>query len=166
MQNKTVSIYPLVHEPRVPKVGAVVTGQVTKLQSKTAIIRIFRINKEKLSGHFSGLLYISDVSKSYIDTIHDVCKSGDIIRAKVISIKNRNNHLSTADRNLGVIHAFCSRCGHILEQKGYTMNCPNCRKIEKRKTAIDYGKIDYVEGRISNANQDSKTDKKRIKIKN
>jgi len=139
LQNRTVSIYPLVRGVKVPKTGSVISGQVSKLQNKTAIIRIFKIGKENLSGVFSGLLYISDISTSYVDSIYDACKPGDIIRAKVISEKNRIYHLSTIDKNLGVLYAFCSRCGHLLQQKRYRMHCPNCGKIEKRQIAIDYG---------------------------
>jgi len=140
LQNKTVSIYPLVRGARVPKVGSIVVGQVLSLQNKTAVVRIFKMGKENLSGSFSGLLYISDVSNSYVDSIYDACKPGDIITAKVISQKNRVYHLSTTDKNLGVLYAFCSRCGHMLQRKRYKMYCPNCGKIEKRRIALDYGK--------------------------
>lgn len=143
LQNKTVSIYPLVRGAKVPRVGSIVTGQVSNLQNKTAIVRIFKIGKEHLSGIFSGLLYISDISTSYVDSIHDACKPGDIIRAKVISEKNRIYHLSTTDKNLGVLYAFCSQCGHMLHQKRYSMYCPNCGKIEKRRIAVDYGKAGF-----------------------
>ena len=140
LQSKTVSIYPLVREVRVPKTGSIITGQVAKLQNKTAIIRIFKVGKEYLSGVFSGLLYISDISTSYVDSIHEACKPGDIIRATVISEKNRVYHLSTTDKNLGVLYAFCSRCGHMLQQRRYRMHCSNCGKIERRRIALDYGK--------------------------
>jgi exosome complex component CSL4 len=147
MQNKTVSIYPLVRGARVPKVGSIVTGQVSSLQSKTAIVRIFKIGNEQLTGVFSGLLYISDVSRSYVDSIHDACKPGDIIRARVISETNRVYHLSTVDRNLGVLHAFCSQCGHALGQKRYRMFCPSCGRIEKRRIAADY-EVSSQEGEL------------------
>ncbi len=140
LQNKTVSIYPLVRGARVPRIGSTVTGQVLNLQNKTAIIRIFKIKNEQLSGAFTGLLYISDISTSYVDSIHDACKPGDIIRAKVISETNRLFHLSTTDKNLGVLYAFCSRCGHNLQQKRYKMYCDSCGNTEKRRIAVDYGK--------------------------
>jgi exosome complex component CSL4 len=76
----------------------------------------------------------------YVDSMFDVCKPGDILRAKVISEKNRVCHLFTKDKNLGVVYAFCSQCGYTLELKRQTMVCPRCGKIEKRKTALDYGK--------------------------
>jgi exosome complex component CSL4 len=140
-QNRTVSVYPLVRIAKVPRVGNIVIGQVRRLLSKTAIVRIFNIGGEPLTGVFSGLLYISDVSTAYFNSINDACKPGDIIRAKVISVKNQITHLSTTDKDLGVLYTFCSRCGHMLDRKRYTMSCPRCRNVEKRRIAPDYGNI-------------------------
>jgi len=138
--NKRVSVYPLVRGATVPKVTSTVMGQVGNAQSDNVLVRIFKIGSKKLSGVFTGILHISDVQERYVDSMNDVCKPGDIIRAKVISEKNQIYHLSTTDKNLGVLYAFCSRCGNLLEQKRYEMRCPKCGNIEKRKTAVDYGK--------------------------
>ena len=140
VQNKTVSIYPMSRGVRVPRTGGLVTGQVLNLQNKTANVRIFKVGTEPLSGVFSGLLYISDVSPSFIESLSDACKPGDIVRAKVISERNRVYHLSTADKDLGVLYAFCSRCGHMLQQKRYRMYCPDCGNEERRRVAGEYGK--------------------------
>ena len=140
LTNKRVSVYPLVHKARVPKIGSIVTGQVSTIQTENASIRIFEIDNKQLSGSFTGVLHISDVQLSYVESMFNVCKPGDIIRAKVISEKNQVYHLSTKDKNLGVVYAFCSRCGYALESKRQTMYCPRCGKIEKRKSALDYGK--------------------------
>jgi len=138
--NKRVSVYPLVPGAKVPKVGTVVLGQVSNAQTQNATVRIFQIDKKQLSGVFTGILHISDVQLRYVESMFDVCKPSDIIRAKVISEKNRTYHLSTKDKNLGVVYAFCSNCGYALELKRQSMYCPRCRHIEKRKTALDYGK--------------------------
>jgi exosome complex component CSL4 len=140
MLNRKVSVYPLVNEPTVPKIGAKVVGQVGNAQSDNVLVRIFRVGPRKISGVFSGILHISDVEDRYVDSMSDVCKTGDIIRARVISEKNQIYHLSTVDKDLGVVHAFCSRCGNLLEQKRREMHCPRCGNIEQRKTALDYGK--------------------------
>jgi len=137
--NKTVSVYPLAHVVAVPRTGSTVTGQVTSAQSKKAVVRISEIGKKGLSGFFTGILYISDVSPNYVETMFDACKAGDIIRAKVVSEKNRTYHLSTAERSLGVIYAFCSRCGHVLTRGRRDLQCPTCGKFERRKIASDYG---------------------------
>jgi exosome complex component CSL4 len=138
--NRRVSVFPLVHGARVPRVESIVIGQVSSVQTQIATVRIFKIGKRFLSGFFTGLLHVSDVHLRFVESMFDVCKPGDILRAKVISEKNRAYHLTTKDKSLGVVYAFCSQCGEVLELKGRGLQCPRCGKIEKRKTAIDYGR--------------------------
>jgi len=139
MLNKKVSVYPLIPAVSVPRTGSVVMGQVLDVKSKTAVLRILKVGNRPLSGFFTGVLYISDVSQSYVETMFNACKTGDIMRAKVISEKNRTFHLSTAENNLGVVDAFCSQCGHVLLLRGLRMSCLKCGNIEKRKVTSDYG---------------------------
>ena len=141
MLNKRVSVYPLINGAVVPRVGTIVVGQVGNAQSDNALVRIFEVGaKKKMSGVFSGILHISDVSDRYVNSMGEVCKPGDIVRAKVISEKNQIFHLTTNDKNLGIVHAFCSICSTLLEQNRGEMHCPKCGSIERRKTAFDYGK--------------------------
>jgi len=138
--NKQVSVYPKAHVVNVPRVGSTVIGQVAEVQSKQAPIRIFQVGDRLLTGFFSGLLHIGDVSQRYVESMYEVCKAGDIVRAAVVSEKNRVIHLTTNDKDLGVIYAFCSHCGHSLAQKRFIMRCPECGNSERRKTSADYGK--------------------------
>lgn len=138
--NKRVSVYPIIHGAIIPKVGSIVLGQVSNVQTENAGVRIFKIGNKSLTGFFTGILHISDVQQTYVKSMFDVCKPGDIVRAKVISGKNRVYHLSTKDKELGVVYAFCSQCGYMLELKRHIMRCLRCGKIEKRKIALDYGK--------------------------
>lgn len=138
--NKRVSVFPLVNSERVPKVGSLVVGQVSNVQPQVATVRIFKIGKKILSGFFTGMLHVADVHSRFIDSMFDACKPSDILRAKVMSEKNRVYHLSTRDRSLGVVYAFCSNCGSLLEQRGRELHCVKCEKIERRKTSIDYGR--------------------------
>ena len=138
--NKRVSVYPLVNGELIPKVSSIVVGQIGNAQSDNVLVRIFKIDNKMLSGEFSGILHVSDVSDRYVDSMSDVCKPGDIVRAKVISGKNRIFHLSTNDKNLGIVYAFCSRCGNLLEPQRYELHCPKCGNTENRKIAPDYGK--------------------------
>jgi exosome complex component CSL4 len=142
MLNRRVSVYPLIDGAVVPKLSATIIGQVGNAQSDNVLVRIIKVGttKKKLSGVFSGILHISDVADRYVDSMNEVCKPGDIIRAKVISEKNQIYHLTTVDKNLGVIYAFCILCGNLLEQRRQEMLCPKCGNVEKRKTAFDYGK--------------------------
>lgn len=141
MLNRRVSVYPLLEGAIVPKVGTTVIGQVGNAQSDNVLVRITQVGKKKKStGVFSGILHISDVSDRYIDSMNDATKPGDIIRAKVISEKNQVYHLSTNDKNLGVLYAFCSLCGSFLEQRRQEMHCTKCGNVERRKASPDYGK--------------------------
>jgi len=138
--SKKVSVYPLVSDTILPKISSIVIGQVGNAQSDNVLVKIFKVGSKALSGVVTGIFHISDVQERYVDSMSDVVKPGDIIRAKVISTKNKAYHLSTKDSGLGVLYAFCSRCTHILEPKRYDMQCPNCGNIERRKFALDYGK--------------------------
>jgi exosome complex component CSL4 len=141
LATRRVSVHPSVREVLVPKVGSIVVGQVSNVQSENAAVRIFQIGEKQLeTGIFAGVLHISDVHMRYVDSMFEICKAGDIIRARVISEKNQVYHLSTKDKDLGVVYAFCSSCGGTLEQKRQGMRCPRCGRVEDRKTAFDYGK--------------------------
>jgi len=137
--NKNVSVYPLARNISVPRVGNVVTGNAVNVQDSMVVLRIFKIGAKVLSGFFSGVLHVSDASFVYVDSMFDICRLGDLLRAKMISDKNGTYHLSTKGEDLGVIYAFCSRCGSLLTRKKTKMVCNDCGNVEKRKTASDYG---------------------------
>jgi exosome complex component CSL4 len=140
LAHKRVTVHQLTHGAGVPFTGSTVVGQVSNAQNETAGVRIFEVDEHDISGVFAGILHVSDVQMRYVDSMFDVCKAGDIIRAKVISEKNRTYHLSTKDRNLGVVYGFCSNCGGLLEPRREGMHCPKCGRVERRKLASDYGK--------------------------
>jgi len=137
---RRVEVHQLIGPSKVPSLGATVMAQVSNTQTDSAGARIFEIGEEEINGVFTGILHVSDVAMRYVDSMYDICKVGDVIRARVVSDKNRTYHLSTKDKNLGVVYAFCSNCGTLLEVKKQGMHCSKCGRIEKRKIASDYGK--------------------------
>jgi len=137
--NKKVSVYPVAHNVNVPKVGNTIVGNTISVQSSLATVRILKTGDDFVSSLFSGMIHVSDVSFQYTKNMLDAFRIGDLVRAKVISDKNLTLHLSTKGGNLGVIHAFCSRCGHFLSLAGNVLKCETCGNVERRKTASDYG---------------------------
>jgi len=137
--NKKISVYPTARNMNVPKIGSIVIGRVTSIQSSYATVQIVKAGRKFLSGHFTGIIHISDVSQRYLDSMYDAFRIGDIVRAKVISDKNKTFHLATREDNLGVLYAFCSQCGGVLVKRR-NLKCTVCGNIEKRKTASDFGK--------------------------
>jgi exosome complex component CSL4 len=140
MLNKQVSVYPLIESANVPQVGNIISGIVSDVKSKNAVITILQVGDKLISGSFKGMLHISGVSHGYVDNMFNVCKSGDLIKAKVISTANRSFFLSTADRDLGVIHSLCSLCGSELKPENRGLKCTNCGNNEHRKISPGYGK--------------------------
>jgi len=140
LATRRVSVHQVGRQALIPQVGSIVMGQVAGGQSDSVNVRIFQIGDKQISSVFVGVLHVSDADIRYVDSMHDVCKAGDIVRARVISDKNQVYHLSTKDRDLGVIYAFCSNCGGTLEPRRQGMHCPKCGRIEERKTTEDYGK--------------------------
>ena len=137
--NKKVSVYPAARNMNVPKVNNIIIGWVAGVQSSNATVQIIKVGRKFLSGRFTGIIHISDVSHRYLENMYDAFRMGDLVRAKVISDKNNTYHLTTKDENLGVLYAFCSQCGGILIKRR-NLRCKICGNIEKRKTTLDYGK--------------------------
>jgi exosome complex component CSL4 len=103
-------------------------------------VSIWKIDGRMLQNPFTAILHISSSSPRYERNMSDVCKAGDIIRARVIDMTNRIPQLTTAGRGLGVVKAFCSKCGAVLDFTNRRLQCSSCANIERRRLAEDYGK--------------------------
>jgi exosome complex component CSL4 len=124
--------------PVVPDEGSTVVGTVEKIQEKMAIVNIFMIDDHTVGLPFTGMLHISNSSSRFERTMGDVCKPTDIIRAKVIDTSQRIPKLTTIGPHMGVVKAYCSRCGGELVLSGRILRCQICRNVERRRLADDY----------------------------
>lgn len=141
MKNKRVTVVPTTRIPQLPKEGTEVIASVTHATDKMATVSIWKIDGKALQNPFTAILHISTSSPRYERNMADVCKAGDIIRARVIDMTNRIPQLTTAGRGLGVIKGFCSKCGGVLELVNRRLQCPSCGNSERRRLAEDYGKF-------------------------
>jgi exosome complex component CSL4 len=123
----------------VPEKGMEIIAEVGSVARKDARIDIFCLDGRLIHPTFSGVVHISDISRDYIKNIDMALKNGDIIKGKLVNVANRLNQTSLEGPEYGVIYAYCSRCGGILEQKQGKLICPDCGRIERRKTAKSYG---------------------------
>ena len=139
--NRTVKVVAKTRRPTMPTDGSTVIGEVTNAHDKNAIVSIFKVDSEILSKAFTGILHISSSSPRYERKMGDVCKAGDMIKAKVFNDKNRIPELTTAGRGLGVIKAYCSRCGGLLVLTNRRLQCRECGNVEHRRLADDYGVV-------------------------
>jgi len=140
-KNKRVTVTPTTRVPELPKEGSTVIASVIHTQEKMATVNIWKIDDNALQNPFTAILHISSSSPRYERSMSDVCKAGDILRARVIDMTNRIPQLTTAGRGLGVVKAFCSKCGGVLDFATRKLQCVSCGNIERRRLAEDYGKI-------------------------
>ncbi len=133
-----VSVKTAAGPPIIPDEGSTIIGAVEKIQEKMAIINIIMIDGHKVGLPFTGMLHISNSSSRFERVMGDVCKPTDIIRAKVIDTSQRIPKLTTIGRELGVIKAYCSKCGGELVLSGRILRCNICRNVERRRLAEDF----------------------------
>jgi exosome complex component CSL4 len=138
LKNKRVTVVPTTRVAPLPREGTTVIASVIHATDKMATVNIWKINDKAIQNPFTAMLHISSSSPRYERNMSDVCKAGDIIRARVIEI-NRIPQLTTAGRGLGVIEAFCSKCGAVLGFKNRRLECATCGNLERRRLAEDYG---------------------------
>ena len=133
-----VSIKTVTGPPVVPEEGSSIVGVVEKIQEKMAIINIVMVDGRKMELPFTGMLHISNSSPRFERIMGEVCKPNDILKAKVIDTSQRIPKLTTVGRELGVIKAYCSRCGNELVLSGRILRCGVCRNVERRRLAEEF----------------------------
>jgi len=137
---KEVKVYPAEERPLRPKKRDIVIGRIDDIKEKIAYVEIYEIRNRFFENPFTGILFVNQISREYIKSAKAAFKVGDIIKAQVIN-DGDPIQLSTAGRDLGVILAFCSKCGNLLKRVKNELRCPYCGNIERRYLSPQYGKM-------------------------
>lgn len=139
-KERSAKVLPRTNAPVKLKNGDVVVGQITDLKESLAILRLaFKRGCEARPIHNTeALIHISRVKSSYVKEIRQVLGLRDIVKAKVID-DTPTIGLSIVDEELGVVKAYCTRCGTPLKLEEKKLVCPECQQIESRKLSTDYG---------------------------
>jgi len=128
----------------VPKEGMVAVAEVGSVARRDARVDIFMLDGRLIHPTYSGVVHISDISRDYTKNIDLALRSGDIVKGRIVNVRNRLNQMSLAGNEYGVVYAFCSRCGGLLENDRGRLTCPDCGRVERRKTASSYGREELV----------------------
>ena len=110
-EDRTVRVLPVMNTPPVLKVGDIVVGRVIDLKNAVVLVDIARIKgfeNREIANADQAAIHISNVKDSYVAKLDTEFNPQDIIKAKVIDEKSLR--LSTVEKDLGVIKAFCTRC--------------------------------------------------------
>lgn len=127
------------------KEGIDVYGIVSDIIEDFVIVEIIcvdKIERDVIGGEATAALHISKITRQYVDDIGKFYRIGDILRAKVIKAKP-SIRLETIDKKYGVILARCTRCRRPLEYIHGKLYCLPCQRIETRKIAEDYRKVEW-----------------------
>jgi len=134
----------LVKKPKdisVADVGDIVYGEVMLVKDNSVQLSIFTEPSEgnrKVLSRTIASLPIRLVSKDYVKNMRDMFKIGDLVKAKIVSVKPYGIDVRTNEMELGVIRAFCSCCRQPLHLFGRQLKCLRCGKGEQRKVSQDY----------------------------
>jgi exosome complex component CSL4 len=142
--NRSVSVEKKTPEIIVPVEGMVAVAEVGSVARRDARVDIFMLNGRHIHRTYSGVIHISDISRDYTKNIDMALRNGDVVKGRIVNVKNRLNQMSLAEPEYGVIYAYCSRCGGLLELDRGRLMCPDCGRVERRKTARSYGKEELV----------------------
>ncbi|MEM3737007.1 MAG: exosome complex RNA-binding protein Csl4 [Candidatus Bathyarchaeia archaeon] len=140
IESREIRVTPKTKSPTIPRKGIIVVGEVLQTQDKVASVRIFKIGETYLNKPFNAILHISYASRYFTKSLQSAFRPGDIVRAMVLGDENLPYQLTTSDADLGVLQAFCSRCGAPLNLNRRQLVCSRCGNTEYRKISERYGK--------------------------
>lgn len=84
-------------------------------------------------------LHLSKISPSYVESMNDMIRINDILRARVTSA-DPVIEITTLFEEYGVIYSTCPACRVGLRVSGPSkLRCPECGVVVRKKAAIDYG---------------------------
>lgn len=121
--------------------GDIIVGQVTYIKPEAlASVKVISVRGKEGRSFLSPVeatLHASKIDTRYVKFVDDEYKTGDVIRAKVISLKG-GPQLATDKPDLGCIKAWSSE-GVPLVLEGRKLKDPETGQVHIRKLASDYG---------------------------
>lgn len=137
---RSISVAPVTNTPPYLQVGNVVVGRVTEVKDSVVLVEIAGIKgkgEREIVNAEQAAIHVSNVKDAYVKELYLEFSPFDIVKARVIDL--RNMRLTTVDKELGVMKAYCSNCRTVLKKENGKLKCPKCERIETRKLSSDYG---------------------------
>jgi len=114
----------------------VVYGKVVSVTDKMAFVDVdFADGNKVLAPSNTGVLFVNAIDNGYLDKASDLIKKGDYIKARVTDANKFGLKLTTAERDMGVMHAVCTVCKEPLKLNidNNEIKCLKCKSIQTRK---------------------------------
>ncbi|UCD45790.1 MAG: exosome complex RNA-binding protein Csl4 [Candidatus Bathyarchaeota archaeon] len=139
LENRRVEVEKKTRELVLPEEGLDVVAEAGSVMRRDGRVDIFMIDGKRVYVPYTGVIHLSDAGSGFARDMGMALRNGDIVKAKIINVKNRMVQLSIRGPEYGVVYAYCSRCGTLLELSQGRLHCPNCDRAERRKIAKTYG---------------------------
>lgn len=142
LKEKRIKVKPKTSTPPLPKAGDIVIGRIIDVKPQFALVDIIRIKgiDRAVAKNIVGSIHISQTRISYVEDLSKEFRIDDIVCAKITNPNTTPIFLSTKEKNLGVIKAYCGHCNLPLVRVNNKLKCPECGRIELRKISSEYGK--------------------------
>lgn len=126
-------------------IGTTIIGKVENISEPIALVSMqVGLGGEHRFGETDeyAVLHASMIRKGFVKNVRDEFKIGDIIRARIVDLRNGEMRLSTDGEELGAIKAYCAKCRHPMKVESGLLACEACGEKDNRKIAKDYRKSD------------------------
>jgi exosome complex component CSL4 len=131
-----------------PMKGDILMGEVMNVYEQRAEVTLVKRNDVDVPSPFVGEIHISNVTRRYVKSLHDVIQPGDIVRGVATNTHTIPVQVTLIGPNLGVLLGKCSKCGNPLTlTTGNNLVCMRCENRETREVASDYGQRFGLEAR-------------------
>ncbi|MDO9096947.1 MAG: exosome complex RNA-binding protein Csl4 [Candidatus Methanoperedens sp.] len=139
-KERSISVNPVTNTPPYLQVGDIVVGQVTDVKDSVVLVEIAGIKgrgEREIVNAEQAAIHVSNVKDAYVKELYNEFAPFDIVKARVIDM--RNMRLTTVNKDLGVMKAYCGNCRAVLKKDNGGLKCPKCERTESRKLSSDYG---------------------------
>lgn len=139
-KERSISVTPVTNVPPHLQVGDIVIGQVTDIKESVALVEIASIKgrgEREIVNVEQAAIHVSNIKDAYVKELYSEFSPFDIVKARVIDL--RNMRLTTVNKELGVMKAYCNNCRTVLKKDNNKLRCPKCNRVETRKLSSDYG---------------------------
>jgi exosome complex component CSL4 len=139
-KERSISVTPVTNVPPHLQVGDIVIGQVTDIKESVALVEIASIKgrgEREIVNAEQAAIHVSNIKDAYVKELYSEFSPFDIVKARVIDL--RNMRLTTVNKELGVMKAYCNNCRTVLKKDNNKLRCPKCNRVETRKLSSDYG---------------------------
>lgn len=140
-ERKEVSVHSSHEKLKVIDPATIVIGQVILVKDSFVVMNILEAEKDGEARKVldpNSTIFVSRVSQSYVKSLYDMFKIGDLVKAKVTEVTPTTIELATNENQLGVIKAFCGQCRQPMMLVSSQLKCKECGSVENRKLSDDY----------------------------